>query len=88
MVAIEECCPAVLSAVSRPQSPAVRILEPEPVTGLRWGLSVLDWQAHAVDPAADHPIGVYRARCGHLLMVVTELHERPPGAVCAACEAP
>jgi hypothetical protein len=88
MVAIEECCPAVLSAVSRSQSPAVRILKPEPVTGLRWGLSVLDWQAHAVDPAADNPIGVYRARCGHLLMVVTELHERPPGAVCAACAAP
>lgn len=48
----------------------------------RWGLSILDWQAHAIDPFGDHPIG---ARCGHLLMVVTELSEHPAGRICAEC---
>lgn len=50
---------------------------------MSWGLSILNFQAHAIDPLADHPVGVYRARCGHLLMVVTELCEQPPGRVCA-----
>ncbi|HWR47010.1 MAG TPA: hypothetical protein VN327_05245 [Pseudonocardiaceae bacterium] len=31
----------------------------------RWGLSSLDWHAHAIDEDADHPCGVYLARCGH-----------------------
>jgi hypothetical protein len=53
---------------------------------MNWGLSILDFQAHAIDPLADHPVGVYRARCGHLLMAVTELCEQPPGRVCPECE--
>jgi hypothetical protein len=52
---------------------------------MSWGLSILDWQAHAIDPLGDHPIGVYRAQCGHLLMMVTELCEHPPARVCAEC---
>lgn len=53
---------------------------------MSWGLSILDFQAHAIDLLADHPVGVYRARCGHLLMVVTELCEQPSGRACAECE--
>ena len=47
---------------------------------MKWGLSVLDWHSHAIDERGDHPIGVYRAQCGHLLMVVTTLHEAPTGS--------
>ena len=43
----------------------------------RGGLSVLDWRSHAVDEFADHPLGVYRVWCGHLLMMVTELTDGP-----------
>ena len=47
---------------------------------IRWGLSVLDWHSHAIDEWGDHPIGVFKAECGHLLMVVTTLHDRPTGS--------
>jgi hypothetical protein len=46
-------------------------------TVIKWGLSPLDWRNHAVDEWADHPIGVYRAQCGHLLMIVTALLAMP-----------
>jgi hypothetical protein len=36
----------------------------------RWGLSPLDWHAHAIDELTHHPIGVYVARCGHRLMML------------------
>lgn len=52
---------------------------------IRWGLSILDWRSHAIDERADHPIGVYRAQCGHVLMMVTELFDRPNGALCQMC---
>ncbi len=29
------------------------------------GLSVLDWHSHAMDERGDHPIGVFKAECGH-----------------------
>jgi len=54
---------------------------------IKWGLSVLDWRAHAIDEGADHPVGVYRARCGHLLMVVTALSDGPTGKPCTDCAA-
>ena len=54
---------------------------------IRWGLSILDWRSHAVNEWGDHPIGVYVAECGHLLMVVTTLHDRPNGKPCEACAA-
>ena len=54
---------------------------------IRWGLSVLDWHSHAIDERGDHPIGVFKAECGHLLMVVTTLHDRPNGKPCEACAA-
>ena len=50
-----------------------------------WGLSILDWQHHAIEPYADHPIGVYIAQCRHRLMMVTELHENPAGRLCESC---
>ena len=49
----------------------------------RWGLSPLDWRSHVIDDRRDHPIGVLKAECGHLLMMVTTLHEAP----CDACAA-
>jgi hypothetical protein len=52
---------------------------------MKWGLSPLDWRSHAIDERAYHPIGVLRAECGHLLMMVTTLHERPNGTPCEAC---
>ncbi|MGH3673777.1 MAG: hypothetical protein ACRDSH_24620 [Pseudonocardiaceae bacterium] len=52
---------------------------------IKWGLSVVDWQRHAIEEYGDHPIGVYIARCGHRLMMVTELHEEPAGRLCETC---
>ena len=54
---------------------------------MRWGLSVLDWRSHASNEPAEHPIGVLRAECGHLLIMVTTLHEKPYGDPCEACAA-
>jgi hypothetical protein len=54
---------------------------------VQWALSVEDWRSHAVDELGDHPSGVYRAECGHLLMMVTTLHDEPHGAPCQVCAA-
>ncbi len=54
---------------------------------IRWGLSVLDWRSHAIDERRHHPTGVYVAECGHSLMMVTKLHDRPNGRPCEACAA-
>jgi hypothetical protein len=55
--------------------------------GHQVGLSVLDWRSHAIDERRCHPVGVFKAECGHLLMVVTTLHEAPNGKPCEACAA-
>jgi hypothetical protein len=47
------------------------------------GLSSLD--AHAVDEDADHPYGMYFARCGRRLFMGTSLHDEPPGWICLSC---
>jgi hypothetical protein len=52
---------------------------------IKWALSVLDFQHHAIDERAYHPIGVYRAQCEHLLMMIVQLHDEPYGKTCAAC---
>jgi hypothetical protein len=52
---------------------------------VKWGLSVLDWQHHAIEEYGDHPIGVYIAQCEHRLMSVTELNENPTGRLCESC---
>lgn len=54
---------------------------------LKWGLSVLDWQSHAIDERHYHPVGVFRAECGHLLMMVVTLDDHPNGKRCEACAA-
>ncbi len=54
---------------------------------MKWGLSVLDWRSHAIDECRDHPLGVLKAECGHRLMMVTTLYDRPYGAPCEACAA-
>ena len=67
---------------------AVPAPQPDPVSAdPQWGgLSVLDSHAHAVDVAAPHPDGVYVARCGHRLVVITRLHDTPLARRCPACE--
>ena len=51
----------------------------------RWGLSCVDWRAHAINLDADHPYGLYVAVCGHRLRAATVLHRRPPGHRCPTC---
>lgn len=48
---------------------------------------MLDWRSHAIDERADHPIGVFKAECGHLLMMVVALEDRPNGKACPHCSA-
>lgn len=55
------------------------------MSAIKWGLSVLDWQSHAIDERGDHPLGVFKAECGHLLMMVVTLEDQPNGRPCAAC---
>ncbi|MGH3777400.1 MAG: hypothetical protein ACRDRR_17020 [Pseudonocardiaceae bacterium] len=55
---------------------------------IKWGLSVLDWCNHAIDDRADHPLGIYRALCGHRLMMITALQDdKPLGSRCEVCVA-
>ena len=56
--------------------------------GAGWGRSILDWRAHLIDPLGEHPIGCYRAVCGHTLLAVTELRPSPLGEVCPDCRRP
>jgi hypothetical protein len=51
----------------------------------RWGLSSLDAHAHAINEDADHPHGVYVARCGQRLFRDISLHDEPPGWICLSC---
>jgi hypothetical protein len=37
------------------------------------------------DEDADHPYGVYVARCGQRLFMGTSLHDEPPGWICLPC---
>jgi hypothetical protein len=49
-------------------------------------LSPLDCQAHLLVPVGDHPWGVVKARCGHVLPPSTpSQHERPPGNSVPTC---
>jgi hypothetical protein len=60
--------------------------EPNPLTILpRWALCPLNWQAHAIDPFADHPLGLWIARCGHQLSGGTPLSDHPQGQPCSSC---
>lgn len=52
---------------------------------IRWGLSILDWRSHAIDERRYHPVGVFKAECGHLLMMVVQLYEQPGGKPCETC---
>ena len=51
----------------------------------RWALCPLGWQAHAIDAWADHPPGVWIARCGHQLSGGTPLYDVPQGHACPSC---
>jgi hypothetical protein len=62
------------------------ISEMDPLTiAPRWALSPLDWHAHAIDAGADHPLGIWIARCGHRLLGGMSLHDTPPGHRCPTC---
>lgn len=55
---------------------------------IKWGLSIIDWQYHAVEEFGDHPIGVYLAQCGHRLVMATQLHTEPISTrTCEGCAA-
>ncbi|MGH3832909.1 MAG: hypothetical protein ACRDRS_21125 [Pseudonocardiaceae bacterium] len=60
-----------------------------PVSGApRWGVSSLDYRAHAIDPGAEHPVGVWVAYCGQMVFPGATLYEEPPlgGVMCRPCE--
>ncbi|MBV9143538.1 MAG: hypothetical protein JO115_21935 [Pseudonocardiales bacterium] len=48
-------------------------------TSARWACSPLDDQVHLLVPAGNHPWGVLKARCGHVLPEEAHQHERSPG---------
>jgi hypothetical protein len=51
----------------------------------RWAFSPLDYTAHLLLCDGDHPPGVLKARCGHLLPVAAAVHEHPAGRTCPQC---
>jgi hypothetical protein len=57
------------------------------VSGLtRWVICPTDGQAHVLVPVGDRPLGVLKARCGHLLPRVIAQHEGLPGRLlCVSC---
>lgn len=55
------------------------------MSAVKWGLSVLDWHHHAINDRAVHPIGVFKAECGHNLMMITELRDEAYGRLCPVC---
>jgi hypothetical protein len=57
-------------------------------------VSSLDWRSHAIDEDAEHPYGVYVARCGQPVFMGTSLYDahlllpegdHPPGVLKAHC---
>jgi hypothetical protein len=51
-----------------------------------WAFCPLGWHAPAINTWADHPLGVWIARCRHQLSGSTPLYDLPhgqPGARCA-----
>lgn len=70
----------VTTASTVEESPELDLLTPP-----HWALSPLDGHAHAIDPWADHPFGLWIARCGHRLLSGTSLHDTPPGSRCPVC---
>jgi len=54
-------------------------------TAACWGVSSLDWRSQAIDEDADHPYGVYVARCGQRVFMGASLYDEAPGWMCLAC---
>lgn len=52
----------------------------------RWALSPLDCHAHLLLPQGDHPRGVLKARCSHLLPPMAAVHDHSPARPCPPCE--
>jgi hypothetical protein len=52
----------------------------------RWAISPTDGRTHVLLPVGDHPLGMFQARCGHLLPQGVALHECLPGLLlCVRC---
>ncbi|MEO7194835.1 MAG: hypothetical protein ABIZ05_08440 [Pseudonocardiaceae bacterium] len=51
----------------------------------RWGVSSQDWQSHAINVDAEHPDGMYVARCGQRLVRDITLYNDAPGWLCVSC---
>jgi hypothetical protein len=68
-----------------PTAGTLSLIDP-PTVAPSWALSSFDWLAHAVDAWADHPVGVWVARCGHQLSGITPLSDMPQGKRCAGCD--
>ena len=75
-----------VSLPSKTQEVPPRTAPIDPMTvAPRWALCPLGWQAHAIDTWADHPPGVWIARCGHQLSGGTPLYDVPQGHPCPSC---
>jgi hypothetical protein len=59
--------------------------DPHPNPPPSWALNPQDWRAHAIDTDADHPYGLWVARCGCRIVATANLHETPPGWMCMSC---
>ncbi|MGH3701639.1 MAG: hypothetical protein ACRDQY_19685 [Pseudonocardiaceae bacterium] len=44
----------------------------------RWGVSLLDYHAHAINPGGEHPVGVWVAYCRQMVFPGATLYEEPP----------
>lgn len=56
------------------------------IRATRWAISPLDCAVHLLMREGDHPLGVFQARCGHLLpTVVHQRDQPPPGTSCEDC---
>ncbi|MGH3865216.1 MAG: hypothetical protein ACRDQ4_03595 [Pseudonocardiaceae bacterium] len=74
-----------MSGDPAPQSPESAGEGHPMVLAPRWGVSSADWQSHAIDEDADHPSGVYVARCGQRLRGAATLYDEAPGWMCVSC---
>lgn len=52
---------------------------------VQWGFSVLDLSRHAINNQRNHPLGVFKADCGHLLPIVAPMTDEPYGRLCQEC---
>jgi len=53
---------------------------------MQWAICPADGHTHVLRPVGDHPSGMLRTQCGHLLPQEVTLHECLPGLLlCVTC---